>query len=290
MTPGLSAKNGSPLAGTVARLADLDSEHVRLELGPRAGERWLDLDAVLAEGVLDLLFADAEARAAGRRDYLGASVAASLSDAVVTAGWPALLLDRRLPDLSPANLAVHRHEPEGWFDRIAVRDARCWVLSDDPAADNPDATTVADLAELHDRFAAAVVDAVTPWFTAVRQRAPFGRRGMWGQLADDLCGTALWMARRAGIDQHAAWAEAHAVLDRLAADVPEVRVRPRLFPVSWNQRDTLFQVKGTCCLWYKTQPAPDACGNGYCGTCPFRDDDARRSRLTSWLEEEAAAG
>lgn len=277
----------TPLAATVARPRVIDGDAARLQLGEPAGHRWLALDALADDG-LDLVLAGAEPRAGGARDYLGASVAAMLADTVVTAGWPALLTERRLPDLRPANLAAHRHETEGWFDRITLRQPTFTALPDDPAAGHPHVTVVGDVGDLHRRFAHRLATAVAPWFDAVRRRVPFGRRGMWGQVADDLCGTALWTARRAGLSQHAAWEESHAVVNLIADVVPELKVRPRLFPVRWSGGETLFQVKGTCCLWYKTQPAPDPCGDGYCTTCPFRDDDARRSRLVTRLEEEAA--
>lgn len=280
----------SPLAVTLARVAVVFGEEPRLQMGGADGPRWLALDGVLDRG-LDLLFADREADANGARDYLGGSVAAALASAVISAGWPALLLDGRLPDLSPANLAVHRHETEGCFDRIALGPGHWLILEGDPAAGHAGTRTVSELVELHRLFAHALVEALEPWFIAIRRRAPFGRFGMWGQVADDLCATALWTARRAGLDQPAAWDEAQAVLDLVAGRVRELRARPRPFPVTWSGGEALFSIKATCCLWYKTQAAPDPCGEGYCGTCPFRDDASRRARLAGWLEEqEAAAG
>ncbi|MGQ0615965.1 MAG: hypothetical protein ACT4PW_03075 [Acidimicrobiia bacterium] len=281
--------DAGPLAGTVARVGAVYGEDARLCLGIDGGSRWLRLDAVLAGG-LDTLFADVEADAGGRRDYAGAAVAAGLADALVTAGWPALLLDRRLPDVRPVNVAVRRHEDEAWFDRVALLTPGCFALPGDPEAGYSDVAVVGTVADLHERFAAQLVDAVGPWFAAVRARAPFGRRGMWGQLADAVCATALGTARHAGTDQRAAWDEAQDVLDHVAARVPELRVRPQPFPVRWSGGEALFQVKGTCCLWYVCEKAAEYGDDAYCSSCPLRDDGSRRSRLTAWLEEEAAAG
>lgn len=122
-------------------------------------------------------------------------------------------------------------------------------------------------------------------FSAVRARAPFGRRRMWGQLADDIGGTALWTARAGDLDQRSAWKEAQAILDHVAETAPELRVRSRPFPVRWEGDETLFQVRGTCCLWYTTFEEPDRCGEGYCTTCPLRDDDVRHERLCRYLAE-----
>ena len=261
-----------------------------MELGAGDGPGWLALSEVLRGDALAVLFADRAEDAGGARDYLGASVAAALSGAVIAAGWVPMLLDARLPDLSPSNLAVHRAEGGGWFDRIALRNDDCLVVAGDPAAGQSGARAVSALDDLHRQFAAFLVAALEPWFVAVRRRAPYGRYGMWGQVADDLCGTALRAARRADLDGEAAWDEAQAVLDLVAAQVPELRARPRLFPVTWRSGEVLFSVKGTCCLWYRTQEAPDPGGEGYCGSCPLRDDECRRARLTRWLEEQEARG
>lgn len=275
------------MAGTFARLADAGGHQVAVELGSPSGARWLAMDDV--EGGLDVLFADASAGAASEsRHYLGATVASALSGAVVSAGWPALLVDRRLPDLSLPNLLAHRH-PEGWFDRIALRQRDTWLLARDPLAAHQAAIPVAGLASLHRRFTDQLAGSLAPWFAAIRGRAPFGRTGMWGQVADDLCGTALWTARRTGGDERAAWDEAQQVVALLARRAPELKARPRLFPVRWSGGESLFQVKGTCCLWYKTQEAADPDGEGYCGTCPLRGDCSRRARLVAWLEKDAAA-
>lgn len=287
--PGARTGGDRPLAGTVARCGQLDgADPPRVVVGDPVGDRWFDLDQL--DAGLEALAADLAPHAAGRRDYLAASVASAVAGSVVTAAWVPLLVERRLPELSADNLVVHRHSDEGWLDRVAIRRPACLALAGDPAAHHPDLTVVAGLGELHRRFADGMVAVVGPWFDAVRARLPFGRAGMWGQLADGLCGTSLWTARRAGLDQAAAWDEAHAVVDLVAARVPVLRARPRWFPVRWRGGETAFQVKGTCCLWYRTQAEPDPCGEGYCTTCPFRPDGVRRARLAAWLEEEAAAG
>jgi hypothetical protein len=87
---------------------------------------------------------------------------------------------------------------------------------------------------------------------------------MWGQAVDHLCGTALWTAQRAGTDRGAAWDAACEVADLLAEDVPALRARPRLFPIEWSGDAERFQVKGTCCLWYRRLPSTVSCRVEYC--------------------------
>lgn len=275
-----------PLAGTFDRLRRYD-ELFRAETGRPVGDEWLPLDS-LSDDALDELFAAANRGERRHCNYLGASVAAALVDILTSTAMPPLLVERRLPDVAPSNLIVRLHHSEFWFQGVAVDTPVCWALPTDPEVDHPSVTAVTGVADLHSRFAAVLVDTAADWFAAVRARAPFGLRGMWGQLADDLCGSALWTAREAGLDQRTAWKEAQAIIDLVAAVVPELRVRPRLFSVQWSGGETLWQVKGTCCLWYTTFAEPDTCGDGYCNTCPLRPDHIRHARLADWLEADAA--
>jgi hypothetical protein len=282
---------GAPLAGTFERLRRFD-DLCRAEIGVPSDETehdrgWLPLGTITAHG-LDELFAAAQRGGPRRPDYLGATVAAALVDVLVSTALPALLLERRLPEVAPANLTVRLHDDELWFHRVALVEPRCWALPDDPEAGDATVRTVANLDQLHVAFADVVVAAARGWFDAVRARAPFGRRGMWGQLADDVSATALWTARAAGLDQHETWDEGQAVIDVIAAAVPDLRVRPRRFPVRWSGGESLWHVKGTCCLWYTTAEDPDPCGDGYCTTCPLRPDDVRHERLAAWLETQTA--
>lgn len=278
----------SPLAATFDRLRRREPHLCRAEIGRPTGPGWLRLDAT-AHDVVDAVFPAAQSDQRRRLDYVGASVAARLIDVLVSTAVPALLVEGRLPDVSPTNLAVHLHDSEFYFDRVALHQATCWARPSDPEIAHPTVTAVTSVDELHRQFANVMIETAGGWFEAARSRAPLGRRGMWGQLADDLCGSALWTARAVGLDQRDAWDEAQAIIDLIAAAVPELRVRPRLFPVRWSGGEILWQVKGTCCLWYTTFPEPDTCGDGYCNTCPLRPDEIRHARLGQWLETEASS-
>jgi len=276
----------SPLADTFQRLRAFD-ELCRANIDVHRADGWLHLSDVPERG-LDELFAAVIRPGPRRRDYAGATVAATLVDALVSTALPPLLLERRLPDVSPANVSVLLHETEWWFTQVSLHEPLCWVLPSDDAAADSSVCVVAEVAVLHRRLAVTLADAVTPWFDAIRARAPFGRRGMWGQLADDLCGSALWTARASGLDPNAAWREANAILDHVGEAFAELRVRPRRFPVRWSGGESLWQVKGTCCLWYTT--ADDhSDDDAFCTSCPLRPDDVRHERLRDWLETNAAS-
>lgn len=281
-----AALHRSPLGETLDALRrDGGLDHVAFEVGQPMGDRWMPMDDVSG---IDAVVAEQLGRGGAGGDYAGAALSGALAAAAVAVGWLPVLAARRLPDLSGANIILHRHTDEAWFDAIAVRSPRVCVLPDDRAAGHPEATTVPTIEDLHRLLAGQLVDLLQPWFVALRARTPFGSAGMWGQLADDVCGTGLWTARRLGIDQRVAWSDGRAVVDIVATRVPTLRARPRPFPVRWRGGDAWFQVKGTCCLWYKTHADRDPNGDGYCTSCPLRDDEVRRGRLVTWLEGTAA--
>jgi len=276
----------APLASSLARLARWDGTPA-LTLGGPTGPDWLRLRDV--DRGLDLLLAQGEAATPGCPDYDAASVATMVAGAVVDAGLALLLVERRLPDLDPVDLAARRSPDELWFDKIALLSPRLTVLPDDPAAVHPDVTVVPTLADLHQRFVDRLLAALEPWFDGLRRtRAPLGRAGMWGQAADEITGTALRTARAVGLDEGAAWTEASSILDRLALLVPRSKARARPFPVAAATRSCLFQVKGTCCLWYRSVPGSDPAGEGYCVACPKRTDADRYSLLVAHLDEPTA--
>ncbi len=191
-----------------------------------------------------------------------------------------MVLHRCLPD--PAGpLWVHRR-CEGWFDGVAFESPQVLVTADDPESGHPDATVV-DGTGLLAAHGDALAARLTPVLDAIRALAPFGRRGLWGTAADEVAGAALWAARAGASDLDAAWRTAVAVTDALAARAPWIRTRPRPFSVDVDQGRSLFPVKGTCCLYYKTQPQPPDPRDGYCTTCPLRDDTSRRQRLVEHL-------
>lgn len=275
------------LADTLARLRAADHELCRLDVTSRREGEWIDF-ATLLDGGLDAVFAAGNRSEPRRRDHLGASVAAALVEALLSAALPPLLLERRLPDVRPANVAARLHPEHLWFEAVALHAARCLGIPSDPGVAEPELEVVDDLGGLHRALAAALVEAGTTWFPAVRARAPFGRRGMWGQLADEVHGVALWTARSLGLDPAAAWGEAAAIVDLVAASEPELRVRPRPFPVRSSAGDALWQVKGTCCLWYTTCAEGERDDTSYCTACPLIDDAGRHERLRSWMEAQAA--
>ena len=252
------------------------------------GDGWLSLEEILAGDTVDRL-ATGLLASEGRHDVAASYLGSHLTGPVVTSTVASLVHARRCPDPRPHETAFHLHA-DGWFDRVAFTGGRLAVLADDLAAGAPGSVVVPDDAALRSWWARRTRDAVTPLLDAARSRLRYGRRGHWGAVADRIGGTVLAVARHTGADGAAAWVEAGALLDALAACAPVPLTRPTPQPVTWSGGESWFTTRGTCCLYYRTVEGADpTCGEGYCSTCPLVDAGARRNRLAHWLENPEVA-
>lgn len=285
MTVAVLHPGGSPLAGTAQRLSALD-EDLTYRVGQPDEPGWHRFAGLADPGLLTAWHRELAAREGDRRTaaaYLGGWVAAA---AVETWALPALA-EARLPLAGPAAVSLHRHAEEGWFDAVAAPSPLA-VLPGDPAAGQVGAIVVADREALLDLLAERLLT-LEVVFDMLAATLPVGAGALWGGLADSVGGRALWLARLLDSDRDAAWRDAQAITDRLAARQPRLRVRPHPFPVAYSGGEELFQVRGTCCLYYRTVAEPDPDGEGYCGTCPLRTDASRTRRLRAHLDDQPAS-
>jgi hypothetical protein len=266
------------------------------------GEDWVVLADRLADPAgLDAWYgAELAGTGRGHRDLAGALIvyrfAGSLAELVVGP----LLEQQRAVVLAPERLSL-RLAPNARIEALSVNRPEVAVLPSDPDAGGPGTRVVADAAALRTVAVDGMLAVFTPLAEAVRARAPFGRRGMWGTLADHLADVALRRDRDRGRDGQAAWALATALIDELAARQPLLRARPQRHEVSCAAGSALFSTKGTCCLIYKTN-MPTAAGSGgrvdarpwidadACTSCPLRPVDDREQRLVRYLTAAAQAG
>jgi hypothetical protein len=273
---------------TLARLDALDV-HCRYVAGDPDGGGWYRLDRTLADDdLLDAWFAGVLVdHAGGHRDVAGSYLASWLAGTIAETAVAALITEGRAWPIAPSTLAIHRHD-EGWFDGIAVRGARLRVLPTDRDAGAAGVEVVASPERLRAVLAEELTGVTTTIFTAVRRRAPFGLRGMWGNLVDGITAGALWRAHQAGIDQAVARTEALALVAALVHRAGRTIPTPRFERVDWSGGVALVPVKTTCCLYYKTfDGTPDRRGEGYCTSCPLRDGESRRALWSTWLDSEA---
>ncbi|MFP4149596.1 MAG: hypothetical protein ACLFV0_08905 [Nitriliruptoraceae bacterium] len=183
---------------------------------------------------------------------------------------PALLLDLLPTTARTTGLAswlVHRH-PDGYLDGVALPSGT-W------GQHGPAAGTVAE----------RVVALVDPWLRQLCRVLPITARTAWGGVVDALTGSTLAAARAGlGACPEVVWHRQDRLLDELAARAP-LPAKPRRVDVAHTGGRSIYTVRCTCCLHYRTHPAPDRDGDGYCATCPLRTDRSRLQRLTAHAEQ-----
>ena len=269
----------SPLEDAVRRLSSI-SGNLAYRLGVPSARGWLSLaaldDSLLACWYRQTLSLRGDHRAAANE------VGSWLAYLAVAAWAMPVLAVYRLPLHHLEHIAVHFGDQHP--DAIAYTHPQVGVLPGDPYIDHLHAHPLESWEEMADQLVIRL-EQVRPLFDRLRNVVRIGRPALWGQLADSIGGTALWMARELGKDQSAIWSLAETVIDGLAGANPDVRNRPRLFPVTYSRQRLLFQVKGTCCLYYRSQVTPDPGGEGYCITCPLRTDESRHRLLLAYLDE-----
>lgn len=274
-----------PIAETGARLAAL-AEHFGFDAAVPAGEqeRWHRVDRLVEDGLVDAMAAELVA-SEGRRDVAASYLGSRLVGPVVGRTVAALVLDQRCPGPAPDGVALRLHD-DGWFDRVAFTRPTIAVLEGDPAAGHPGTVVLPDPAALRTWWAGRLVNTVAPLLDAVRERFAYGTRGLWGSLADRVGGIATAVDRERGGTGPGGWLAAGPLLDALAEHAPVPLTRPTPLPVPWSGGESWFSTKGTCCLYYRTEPDADpATGGGYCSTCPLVEPACRTRRLAAWLED-----
>lgn len=259
--PAVGGPDDGPerLQATARRLRDTGVLELRVD--PVVGTGW----STLTSSLRDLR---------SRHDGLTARDGDRRAAAAYLAGWvartPALVvgLPAVLGGVTPVvdADAIRLHPTaEGWFDRYAltgpVRVATEGCL---------------------DEAAAIIARISTPIVEILCAELPVGPVAVWGGVADSLGAYALWFARETGLDGGAVWADVGELLDRLRRHVP-FRYGPRLLPVAWSGGVAHFQLRGTCCLYYRTCAAP-AGDDRYCTSCPLRTETDRTARLVAHLE------
>ncbi len=275
----------SPLAQTARRLSGLDAD-LAYRVGIPDQPGWHRLGDLTDAALLAGWHAELSAREGDRRTaaaYLGGWVASAAVEAYLLP----VLAEARLPLAGVDGIGVHRHA-EGWLDAIALPEAPFAALPGDPAEDAAGAQVLTDRGALLDATAERLAG-VAPVLAAIAASTPVGQAALWGQLADSIGGRSLWLARLLDLHRRAVWTEAQALIDRVAALQPGLRQRPRLFPVVHGGGEEWFQVRGTCCLYYRTAEEADPDGEGYCGTCPLRTDSSRARRLSAHLDDQPAS-
>lgn len=274
-----------PLACTQARLRALrpDFPHAyTVQVGVPDSPGWLGVHDLLAGGVgpwLDVWMRRVDS--GGRASVAAVRVIGSLAHVVVGRLTAALVLDRRAYDVRAGNLAV-RHDADGVIDRVAVRRSTVTVLPDDDAAGMPAVVVAPDLPALLDEPARQAVAILAPAIDELRALSRFGVVPAWNVVADSVLSTATFVPLYSGDDQRAGRALGEALLDALVSHGARIRTRGTCTSV----RGLSVPVRGSCCFHYKTGPAVEAAGDGFCTTCPLLDAGIRSRRFGAFLDED----
>lgn len=273
-----------PLEATLATLATADPRF-GADIGRPSGVEWTAFDDVVAAvpAWIDAL----AAQQGGHRDVAGSFLAGWLSGAAVIIPTVSLVLTGRLPD--PRQPLWIRRADGGYFDRLAFEDPTMLVEADDEFAGHEEAI-VADRERIFDVFADTVVQRMEPVLGAIRRLVPYGWRGLWSNLSDEITGAALWAGRVTRRPPTDALTIADALETRLAANprVPDCGPT-RSVPVDSVGGPAMFIVRSACCLYFKTRPQRGDCASdAYCATCPLVDDAVRNVRLSQFVADERA--
>jgi ferric iron reductase protein FhuF len=188
----------------------------------------------------------------------------------------AVLTHERLPDLCPANVAIHL-DAEGQPDQFALRTGRFWTVASDPAATHPDAMIEPSGTIDFVRLRRELERHFAPVFDAIRANAPLGTRAMWLALADNCA----WCLNEFGQRLHRPRSRAAAIAALTQGPDSRLRGGTRLIEVAAGGRRQSFVIRGSCCLSYKL---PDT---EHCATCPLLKPDERLERLRAHLLAEA---
>ncbi len=277
------------VAVTVARLDQ--SSPWRRYTTDATGDGWVRYHERLADEVgLDNWYrTELDAAARGHPDVAGALIVYRLAGALAELVVGTLVDQRRSVGLTPAGLSL-RFGDAARLDEVSVSAQTAALLADDPGATEPEAVVVASVDALVAGALDGLVAVYRPLCEAVRARAPFGRSGMWGTLADHLAEVAVRRARERRRDVEAAWSAADVLVAGLAAREPRLRARPRRQVVAGRAGPTTFVAKGTCCLIYKAAgPVPGGRGGprqliatAACTSCPLRDPADRAARFAAY--------
>jgi len=272
-----------PLEQTLARVRRLH-EYLKPTFGESLDDGWVAVSVDLAPGAAYL-----EALIAATQSRLRTRAAAIVGSAVLQGyQWPLIstviacyLLDRRVPDLTPANTRV-RYTAEHEADALALLGGRFTALPDDPMASHPDATVASDPPALRAALRTGIEAHFGVVIAQLCARLGCKPRGLWLNVADSLAGTLVWLLQE---QQPATALEAIEAEVAALIRVPDSPLNSRqvgLLQLYHQKRSQVFLDRATCCYWYKTE------GGEYCSTCPHRTPESRRERLLAYMAEEPA--
>jgi hypothetical protein len=263
-----------PLAATLGRVSALD-EYLALELGTGEGDGWIAATE-LGAALPTILRRVGEDAGTDDRRIQAALFVWSYAWKVAAPAIACYLVERRVPDVGPGNVAV-RIDGGGGVRALALRSARFAELADGPASVRGALPLAGDaelLAWLRGRLEVHLALAVG----AVRACSPIGRRAPWALAADACADAFLHVGKKLGREDDSCL-EAETFLEPRSGS--RLRSRASFFTLERAGRHETFLRRASCCLYYKVP------GGEYCATCPLLSEPERERRLRAELERSA---
>lgn len=277
-----------PLAATLARIAALDPTF-QIRLIERLDGEWCAATEFVADSArLDeslrrvmAPYTDAPWPTMTRDRHIAAALLInSYAWFVPAAAIAAYLVERRAPDLDPANIALRLRAPdEGGVMEVGLLSGCMAVLPDDSAAAAPGVIVVPDPASLRDWLRRRLEAHLEPLIATIHQRTGFSRRAQWNLVADDCAALFLWVGQRAG-DPERACAEGLAFVG--APDSPMRKSRTGYITLHYRDRCETFRKRGGCCLYYRLPTKQN------CSACPLLAEEERDRRLLELMASHHA--
>lgn len=266
-----SPVSDAPLAETLSRVAAVDVGEIELSarLGVPDGPGWVMVSRLASDDDLleELLGRIGNTYGTGNRSVTGTFLLRSYLWRVLTTAVATFLLDRRVPDLAPQNVALSFGE-NGYASGLALRERRFAALSSDPAAGHLDATVLSSSEDLLVWGRRGLEDHLPPLFDALRRSRPRrGRRAMWGTAVDVCAEAFMYVGGWLGC-QHEALGYAESML----SGGSPLSGPANYFTLEYGGGFELTRVRNACCLYYKV-------ADSTCFTCPRTSNEERLRRL-----------
>jgi hypothetical protein len=180
-----------------------------------------------------------------------------------------------VPDVSLENISLEFHET-GFFERTAIHEARGVMVANDPRADHPTITVVADSYQLLRSLRSALTTQAIPVVEALYDWSGFARRGTWGML------TSSWAAHVTnligdGRDQRPALPILRAFF---AGDDLVAKMQPEVQALTYLGVTHLYQRRASCCRIYLLPQME------LCASCPLVSQEERLARNLEWMKTQ----
>ncbi|QIN79662.1 hypothetical protein GBA65_15265 [Rubrobacter marinus] len=254
-------KRRSPLATTLARLAAVEDGGPALSahIGLPADTGWTGCADLAGDDAHldDLLERVGRSYGSGDRAVAGSLFLRAYLWPILVPAVAAFLVDRRVPDVGAANVAL-RFDERGRADGVAFLEGRFAVLGGNEAAGAAGAVVLASEDEMTAWLGEGLAEAHVPGLFAALRRCGVRRseRALWGMVADLVAEAFGWAGPVLDLE-HEARAFAEGMLD----GSPHIPGKANHLTLVRDGVPVRTRLKNACCLYYRVGDAP-------CPTCP----------------------